>query len=155
MALMDKTSKSRWFLIGHDKGKDVHLEVRPVPAILDRQLRREVFGEIKARKAGNQPVARQLERYEDYAAARAVYAAVNSKNFFLGLGDEAAVAQYGPLLGVEAKAGGEVCLDGKWTEELKKQLVQDFPRFAAKASDLADSILQADLEEETEATDDF
>ena len=156
MALLEATSKSRWFLIGHDNGKDVFLEVQPVPAALDRNMRREVFGEIKARKAGNQLVARQIERYEDFAAARAEHAVLNSKDFHLAIGDEDARATYTPLLPTDTlEVGGEVKLDGKWTPELKRRLFADFPRLAGKASDLADSITQGDLEEEEEATEAF
>lgn len=159
MALSRKTSEdgshAEWFGRGQDHGKAVRARIRPVPADVNRALRRRVYGDVKSRRSGNQSVARDLELLEQFARERAVYALVDTENWGVELVDQAAVDEYAPLLKVEAKPGDEVLLDQRCTDEVKRRYLTDFPREAGWVSDKAESITQSALEEEDEATDSF
>lgn len=131
------------------------LLVRPVPSDVDRELRRRTLGDVRSRRAGKELLARALDRQDQYTAARAAYALLDTQNFAVGLMNQAAADVYSALLKRELKAGGEALLDGSWTDDVKARIFAKYPRFASKVSDLADSITQDDLEEEGEATEAF
>lgn len=155
MALLKSGTKTRVFVIGRDHDEPVKVKLQPVPAAVDRELRRRALGDVKSRRSGSQPLYRSVERMEDLTASRAAHALQDTKNFRLQVDDQAAAERYGALLKRELKPGEEVLLDGSWSPDLKEAIFEDFPRFAAKVDDLAETITQGELEEEEEATEAF
>lgn len=144
-----------WIEGGKDHGKPVRYQIRPVPSGIDRQLHREVYGNAKARTLGRQSAATAVERMQDYTILRAAYALVDTENFSVEIGDDAAAERYSALLKTPVKKGEEVFLDGRWTDELRRDVLKTARRRAAWISDKADRLMEAAVEEDEEETEDF
>jgi hypothetical protein len=144
-----------WFRRGVDHDKPVRVQLRPIPAHVDRDIRRKVFGSVKNRRKG-QSWAKEMDLGEELTRTRAAYALIDTDNFFVGLLDDPAAKAYGELLQApQAKKGEELSLDGKWTDEVKRRFLTDFGSFAAWVSNKADSLTEEEVDEEAEATEAF
>lgn len=160
MALLTKASggekqEGKWFVRGIDHDKPVRVQVRPIPAHVDRDLQRRIFGPVKNRRKG-QSWAKEMDLGREFTRARATYALIESENFLVGLFDDGAAKEYGELFQVpDAKKGQELSLDGKWSADVKERLLTDFPSFAAWVSNKADSITEDEIDEEAEAAQAF
>jgi hypothetical protein len=141
-------------VIGADHGQPVKALVRAVPAHVVRDIRRRTF-DGKGRKAWQQPQFKQIERGEEFMAESAVYALIDTRNFYLAFEPPEDVARYAALLQREIKAGEEVLFDGAWTEPVKRAVFEDFPDIARRISDCADTLTRGDMADEVEATDSF
>lgn len=152
----EKGGQGQWFVRGKDHGKPVRARIRGISTTVNRDIRRRVYGGVKSRKQGNQPLAADMDRLEDFARERAVYALVDVENWSIVLEDEAAVAAYAPLLGLtDAQPGVEVYLDGKLTEDLKRLYLSHCQNECGWISDKAQSLVDVEIEEEEAATEAF
>ena len=147
--------EGQWITRGEDHDKPVRYRIRPVPQDVDRRLRKTTVQAGKVRAVRNREMAELAQRAEDYSVERAVYALVDTENFSVEIGDDAAAALYGSLLGQAAKKGDEIALDGKWTDELRQHVLGKFRRLAGFISDQAAKLEEKDLEAEEEQAEAF
>lgn len=144
-----------WYESGKDHGKPVRYKVRAVPYEVDKRIHREAYRDAKVRHIGRQSASSAIERMQEYTLLRAAYALVDTENFSIEVGDEGAAVLYSKLLGDKVAAGAEVVLDGKWTDELRKDVLAVVRKRAAWISDKADKLTEAEVEDEEEDTEDF
>lgn len=147
--------EGRWFDYGTDHGKPVRLKVHALTSEEERTARRAAYGNRKIKKLNEETFVRTMDRGEAYTRERAKLALDASENFNVEVAGANAATLFSKLLGREVKPGDEVCLDGKWTPDLRAEL---FPRFKDLARDVcnfADQVIKAESEEEEETTAGF
>lgn len=144
-----------WISSGQDHGKPVRYKIRQIPFDVDRRLHREAYRKAKVRRIGKESTSAVKERFEDYTLLRAAYALMDTENFSIEIGDAGAAAIYSKLLGQEIAAGAEVVLDGKWTDELRRDVVRVVRNRAAWIVDQAEKLTEAEIEDEQEEAEGF
>jgi hypothetical protein len=157
MAQVTETSETEgtWITSGEDHGKPVRYRIRPIPLETERRLYRKVYGSTKGRKQKKRSMAAGLELMEEHTQLRAAFALVDTENFSVELGDDAAATAYGQLIGQQLVKGTEVLLDGKWTDELRRRVLRLARKRAAWISNKADSLREREIEDDEEETEDF
>ena len=144
-----------------DHGKPVRVKVHALTKDEERNARRAAYGNRKTSKLNNETFLNSLDRGEAYTREAAISALEDTENHNVELSGPKAVARFAELLKVDAstlKEGGEVCLDGKWTPELKRAWFTEFAISKMEAKEIADLSLKVatkDADEEAEATGDF
>lgn len=144
-----------WIESGQDHGKPVRYKIRPIPLDVDRRLHREAYRNAKVRRIGNESTSTIKERFEEYTFLRAGYALVDTENFAIDCGDVTAAEQYAKQTGGSVQFETEVLLDGKWTDELKAEVLRIVRKRAAWIASKAEKIIEAEVESEEEDAEDF
>jgi hypothetical protein len=143
-----------------DHGKAVRVKVHAPGKDEIRQARRAAYGNRKSGKLNNETFLRSADRGEAYTREIAIATLDDSENFNIELSGPKAVKRFADLLGPDAKVaqGGEICLDGKWSPEVKRAYFTEFvfsPSEARKISNFADKVTDVEAADEREATADF
>jgi hypothetical protein len=125
--------------------------IRPVPADVDRRLRKRYTGNIKARQLGEQTAEKVIDRGEDLTAERATYALSHFDDYIFVTRSEVIAKAMSEALGEPVRPGVEVDLAGRWSDAVKAVIFQFQPRVAAWVSNEADVLARQDAQVEEEA----
>ena len=133
-----------------DTGKPVRVRIRPVPRHEERRIRAAVYGNLKARKAGDRTLVQAVERGEEVTARMAAYALVDTENFALRCETEDGAKAMSKLLGEPVQPKTDYVVDGRWTGELRDKVLDALPRFAKWICDKAEELAGQEAQEEDE-----
>lgn len=161
-AAIDSSEKGEKTFLQRDKdtGKPVYLYLQIVPEAFIRALRRDQSRGVRADKIGKLPAGELLERsiesHRAYAA-KAIVGPGGSENFEIEMATQATADEFAKAIGggIEIRAGETVCLDGKWSEEVKDLALRVLPGFVERVTDLADEKRGFAAEAEDEADKSF
>jgi hypothetical protein len=145
----------KWFESGEDHGKPVRYKIRPIPIEVDRRLHRDVYRGANVGKLRKQSAATAIERAQEYTILRAAYALLDTGNFSVEIGDKETAERFSALLGESVVPCPDLYLDGKWNDELRRAVLATARRRAAWISNKADELVEAQVEDEEEETEDF
>jgi hypothetical protein len=143
-----------------EKGKPVRVRVHAPSREEERQARRAAWGTRKTGKLNNETFLKSADRGELHTREIAIQVLEDTENHYIELGAKA-VSRFTELLGAkpgELKAGAALCLDGKWTAELRRAYFTEFvfSRQEAKTvADFASKVAFGASAEEEQATEDF
>ena len=119
----------QWFVYGKDGDKDVRFRVRPLPLWKNAEIQRTFEGmtrQVKVDRQGTAETTRNLEKEVGAVLARASYSLIDSENCRVEVPSEKAAQAYRELLKDSSiQAGDVVALDGRWTDELRKDFLTD------------------------------
>lgn len=124
------------FLFGSDPdkpGRDVSFFVRRCPGpkedkIVEKYGRpKDVQLEAEGKSLWVNQRIMSVEDMENYARDKAKYCMVDTENFYLTPGDQEDVERIGKWLRQELQIGEEVCLDGRWSDELRHYVFVNCP----------------------------
>lgn len=159
--------EGRWFDVVDDNGEPLSDHGKPVRVKVHAPSKEEIrvaryaaYGKRKSGKLNNETFLRSADRGEAYTREIAIATMDDSENFNIELSGPKAVKRFADLLGPDVKValGGEICLDGKWTPEMKRAYFTEFAfsRSEGRAiSNFADKVTDVEVAEEQEATGDF
>jgi uncharacterized protein (DUF342 family) len=160
-ASLDGSEKGFKTFLQKDKanGRPVYVYIGVVDDEHIRALRREYSRGVRADKMGKLPSGELVERSIATSrayAARAIRGA-GSENFEVGLMTQATADAFAAAIGggIQLKAGENVCLDGRWNEEVKDLVLRVIPGLAEKINKLEGELRGFDAEEEEEASQSF
>jgi hypothetical protein len=107
--------------------------VRRITTAKSREIENSIFGRKRAVrvKRGMSEVEQDIPKSDEVTRQKAYFALIDTKNVEVGIGDDAAAAEYSKILGREVKKGETVCLDGKWGQDLKEFFFAAHHDFAA------------------------
>lgn len=131
-----------------DTQKPVRFRIRSVPAAFDKQLRAEFNRGVKVDRMAKRSAVELTEKTIEATRRRAGYALLDSDSFVIRIGDAAAAAAYGEVLGEQLQPGQDVKLDGRWSPALQELVLTYMPKLSAWLSDKADELLAQEAEEE-------
>jgi hypothetical protein len=141
------TGKWRRYGVDPENKKEVAFCLRRIPAALEREIEIRHLGRKRQMKGG--AITFDVVASQKSAVDKAMFILMDSRNCRIEIPDEGEPSAYTQLLGPEAAPGSTVCLDGKWTDDLKRQFLDDEPEVANWAiSESAKDTVKADEDEE-------
>lgn len=151
-------AEGRWFTIGHDPDtkQEVKIKVRGVPANEAERIERRYRRKIKSVPAGMRlqsltqvPDAKKWDLLFDNGC----YAWMDCEGFTIGLRDDAAVRLFKQEVGGSPKIGDSVCVDGKLTDKIKREIFNKKTIVLTKVIECADLLEKEHMSEEAEETE--
>jgi hypothetical protein len=147
MRLVAPADRGVWFTFTEDRntGEKVEFEVRRIPAAVAKEIENDVLGwkrQTKVKK-GVQLIDYTVEESEEMTYRKAVYALRNSRG-----GAELPAVDVPALAAIDG-ASEFVTLDGRLTDEVKRQVFEAFPNIALWVVEKANT-LDAQAQEEEE-----
>jgi hypothetical protein len=140
--------------VGKDGDKPVRFKVRMLTPRERDDCQRRAFGKLKGRQLGRELASKLAARVEAETIERTIVEVLDSENYTIAI-VEADVEAYSKELGRAVTAGEEICLDGKWTEALKRDVFESFPHLAKVIDDRVGKLTDGEIEEDEEDTEDF
>lgn len=148
MRLATHADQGEWFPFTEDKktGEKVEFEVRRIPAAVAKQIENEILGHKRQSKwkKGVQLVDYEVERSEEITLRKAMYALRNSRG-----GAELPASDVPALPAPGDDPSAFVKLDGRWSDEVKRQVFEAFPHIPLFVVEKAEG-LDAKAKEEEE-----
>lgn len=149
-----------WITVGKDgvdsegKPKPVRFRVRMLTPRERDDCQRRAYGKLKGRQLGRELASRLASRAEAETIERAIVEILDSDNYTIRI-VAADVELYSEELKRTVKAGEEICLDGKWTEKLKRDVFECIEGLAKVVDDRVSKLTRGEIEEEEEDLEDF
>lgn len=149
--------EGRWFTrqdVGLDHGKPVRMKVHALTRAEELATRAAAFGNKKSNRLQNESALRAMARGEEYTREHAIVALDETENYNVELSGPKAVERFSKLLNrTDLKTGDEVCLDGKWTPELKRAFFSEFAFSKSEAREVSNLSSQVAKQSQDERED--
>ena len=135
-----------WIAAGKDGLRTVKCKIRAIPDDMLRMLLKRHFKNEKVDTASGRasmPVASSWEDTFKFGVDRAIWALVDTEEFFVRINDEESGRFYAKATGRNDQpfeVGEEVCLDGKWTDGIREHVLSKNGRFRQWVLDQAESV---------------
>jgi hypothetical protein len=136
------------------KPKPVRFKVRMLSPRERDDCQRAAYGKLKGRQLGRELASKLAARAEAETIERAIAQVLDSDNYTIRI-IETDVELYSKELGRPVKAGDEICLDGVWTDALKRDVFEAIEGLAKAVDDRVSKLTRGEIEEDDEDTEDF